>query len=85
MSSWLLLSEISRICSHEKYRGLCNITVCSYRLLSSRKKKSEDETAAKIRMFWKLKHYIGVEMQNKLINETVVVFEYEKDPGLSFR
>ena len=59
------------------------MTLCSYRLVSSRKKKSEHETATEIRMFWKLKRYIGVEMQNKLINETVV-FESEKAPGLCF-
>lgn len=64
---------------------LCNMAVCSYRLVSSRKKKSEHETATEMRMFWKLKHYIGVEMQNKLINETAVLSECEQSSWALFQ
>lgn len=61
------------------------MTVRSYRPVSSRKKKSEHETATEIRMFWKLKHYIGVEMQNKRINETAVLYEREESSWALFQ
>lgn len=48
----------------------CAIRLCSYRLVSSRKKKSElERDTEKKNMFWKLKYYIAVEMQNKLMKQ----------------